>query len=175
MSLNADYVTVKDRIPRNGKGPDNLLAQLGQYLKEPENRFVQKIVVDATKQYIYVEKKVPKEKAVDQVGMTLHEAIRLVPMEEVSPDNGVTPTPMWWVVEAFKKVNNNGYETSHALVGGKSSVYPWLGVSRSSKHLFGVPLYIVGEIPDDVLIICGSRVRDADPEDIEYSVKVTSL
>jgi hypothetical protein len=167
-----NLIRVKDRVPRSGKGSTNLLTQLGQYLTAPENRYVQKIVIEAEQPILYFEKLVPKEEVPPEAGMTFHDAIRVIPMEEVGFDVGTSPHPLAYIHELFLKVTRNGFEVGQILIGGSSQVYEWLGLPRASERLFGVPIAKIPEIPNDVVIACASRTRVCDPEDVEFSVKV---
>lgn len=167
-SAKAQLCRVKDRVPRNGKGPENLLAQLGQYLKDPGNKYVQKIVVDARKPFLYVEKMVPEDQA-EKTDLSLHEAIRNKPMTEINLE-GAALEAVW---KLFWEISKNGYETAHLVVSPNSKLYEWVSLPRQSERLFGVPIHKMPEIPDDVVILTGATVREADPEDIEYSAKGT--
>lgn len=171
MSRNADkFVLVKDRVPRSGKGVDNLLSQLTQYLRQPENKWVQKMVIDAQRIYLYFEKLVPKDQAPEEVDMTWHNAVRKVPMEEVGQSDGV---PAVYLHELFQKVTKNGYEVCQVLVGSNSGLYKWADIPRRDERLFGVPITKDGDIPDDIVILCGGVHRECDPEEVAYSVKGT--
>ena len=46
-------------------------------------------------------------------------------------------------------------------------------MSRKGKTLFGIPLEFDVTMESDVLVVCGSRVKEATSADIEYAVKVT--
>ncbi len=181
MPLN-NLVRIKDRVPRSGKGAMNLLSQLTQYLTSAENRYVQKIVVEAEHPYIYFEKLVDKDSVPPEAGMTFHDAVRTVPMEEVTFDDatahssrpgGLLPSKLDYIHELFQRVTKNGFEVGQILVGGKSQLYEWINLPRASERLFGVPIEKVPEIPNDVVIACAARTRICDPEDVEFSVKVS--
>src|SRR3954469_18743412 len=103
-----NYVRIKDRVPRAGKGVDALLLQLGAFLKKEENKYTQMIVIDATKPYLYFEKMVPPDQAPAEAEVTWHDAIRQVPMQELSPTS--TQTAAEYLMHVFGVVNKNDLE-----------------------------------------------------------------
>lgn len=167
------YVLIKDRVPREGKGVDSLLTQLGAYMRLPENKLVQKILVDASRLYIYFEKLLPKEDAPEHTELTFHDAIRKVQMAELVLDKDALATSSDVIKEMFLDIARNEYEASHALIGAKTKFYSWTGLPRKIDRLFGLPIHKVPELPEDVLILCGAATRECDPEDIQYSIKWT--
>ena len=171
--MSSNLILVKDRVPRSGKGVDSLLNQLGQYMRIPLNKYVQKIIVDVSRPYLYFEKLVRKEEVPPETDLSFHDAIRIVPMEEVVFDNGVDITPLQYIDQMFRIITNHGYETGHILIGKKSGIFKWLDLPRSHERLFGTPLHKIAEIPDDVIIACAAKTRECDPEDIQLSVKVS--
>ncbi len=175
MSHNADgFVLIKDRVPRTGKGVDNLLSQLAQYLRLPENKYVQKMVIDSQRIYLYFEKMVPKSQAPEEASMTWHNAVRRVPMEEIDVEEAkeqLTPHLHRYVFDLFERVTKNGYEVCQILIGSNSQLYQWVSLPRRSERFFGVPLTKDGDIPDDIIIVCGGTSRECDPEEVAYSVK----
>lgn len=167
-----DLVKVKDRLPRTGKGVDNLISQLGEYLRDPANRFVQKIVVEAERPYVYFEKLVDKDSAAEfETGLSFSDVARSVQMEEVSFPDLTNISAQVYLLGMFNLIYASGYDASHLLVGPKSRIHKWLGVPRQMSKIFGVPVISVSDIPDDVIILAGARSRDSEPEDIEYLVK----
>jgi hypothetical protein len=173
MSRN-DLIRIKDKVPRNGKGVDNLLSQLAQYMRLPENKYIQKVIIDAERPYLYFEKLVQKEDAPPEAGVTFHDAIRKSPMTEIEVDPVIAATsPLKYVDEMFRAIAKEGYETSHILIGSKSLLFKWIDLPKNSDRLFGTPLHKVSDIPNDVVIACASETRVGDPDDIEFSIKVS--
>ncbi len=169
----SDLVRVKDRLPRTEKGVDNLISQLGDYLRDPANRFVQKIVVEAERQYIYFEKMVDKASSQEfDTGLSFSDVARSVQMEEISfPTILKGPPAASYMLGMFNLIYSSGYDASHLLIGPKSKIHKWLEIPRLMTKIFGVPVIVVPDIPDDVIILTGSRSRECEPEDIEYLVK----
>jgi len=63
-------------------------------------------------------------------------------------------------------------------VGGRALIEEWLelevrGMPVECHHLGGVPLIELKSLPEETLVLCGSRYPDAGPEEISFAVKTT--
>lgn len=167
------FVRIKDRIPYHGKGVEELTMALRKVLSD--NKYTQKVVLEVGTPHIYIEKMVPEAEAVDlPKPLTLHDAIRTVKMDEY--ELGDSKIHEFYVLrEVFEMVQDEKLEVCAIAVGNLKRFEKWLGfkLSRSKMNLFETPVYIEGEIPEDVFIVCGAPRRDAEFDDITYSVKVT--
>lgn len=173
MSTSSDkpsnYVRVKDKIPYAGKGIDALLGFLRRVLSD--NKYAQKIVLEVGVPYIYLEKLVSAEEAAEAPQVSFHDAVRSHHMEEYKPEG--KPDPMHQLFEMFSIVHAEGLEVGFILVGNKHSFQEWLKVRIpvTKMAVFGVPLYVVSEIPGDTFLVCGTPERQAEVDDIQFSVK----
>lgn len=168
-----EFVRIKDRIPYHGKGVDELTAALRRILSEPVNKFTQKIVLEVGAPHIYIEKLVPKDQATDIPQLSLHDIIRTAEMEEYELEDGKSSAQHLWGM--LEMVHDKGLHGVAVVAGNKSKFQKWLGIriNNVKPMVFGIPFQMLGELPEDVFVVCGAQNRIADIEDIKYSVKVT--
>jgi hypothetical protein len=159
-------VEVRESIPLTGKGPENLLGMLRKILSD--NPYTQEFTCRIG-QPIEIVKMVPESQAPPT--LRLHDAVRAQHMEEPTVEG--TPLEVLW--KMFTAVEDEGLEVSHVLVGDKFKFQEWLGVriSHKSMRVFGVRMVVVPEIPKDTFLVVGSTRRDAEAENIRYSLKGT--
>ena len=140
-----------------------------------DNKYTQKLVLEVGVPHIYLEKLVPEAEATKEAPITFHDAIRSKPMEEYSSDKEEEQTGVQTLWDMFKLVSAEGYEVSHVAIGDKRQFQQWLDIRIPVTNLmfFGTPIEIVPEIPSDVVLVCGASTRDAEPADIQFSVKVS--
>ncbi len=165
MSIRSEnLVRVREQIPFTGKGAEALLGFLRKILSD--NPLTQEFTCRIG-QPIDIVKLVPEGEAPPV--LLLHDAVRAQKMEELSREGD--PFKTLWAM--FSTVEEEGLEVSHILVGSKFSFQDWLGVRLSHKSMrcFGVPVVPMPEIPSDTFLVVGSIKRDAEPEDIRFSVK----
>lgn len=63
-------------------------------------------------------------------------------------------------------------------VGGEALIEKWLelderGMPVKCDQLMGVPLIELKSLPEETLVLCGSRYPDAGPEEVSFAVKTT--
>lgn len=169
----AGYVRVKERIPYFGKGVDELVLMVRKTLAENKN--TQKVTLEVGVPYIAIEKLVPQDEHKEQATkpLSIHDTVRNKPMEDYEADAKMVPLQQ--LFEMFQIVQREGFEVCHILVGDKLKFQKWLGVRipQTNLSILGTPLTITGDIPDDVFVICGAPTRDAEADEILYSVKGT--
>lgn len=172
MSNKSDgFVKVKDKIPYHGKGVDELVMSLKRVLNMPENKYTQKIVLEVGVPHIYIEKLVSQDEAGNLPVVSLKDVIRTRPIEEYEPESKMNAFEHF--MEMFNIVQKEGLEVGFIAVGNKTSFQKWLGVRipTTDMRLFGIQVSVVEDLPDDVFVLCGTRTRMADPDDVEYSLK----
>lgn len=166
------FTLVKEKIPYSAKGIDNLLIALKRILTD--NPATQKVVMEVDAGYILIEKLVSKDSAPSIV--TWHDAVRQVRMEEYVPSaDQLRPMSQLW--EAISMLNAEGFDLGQVVVGDKVYFQKWLGVRIpvTKPSVFGTPLSVAPEIPQDVYVLCGSFSRECEPIDVEFSVKGVML
>lgn len=168
----AGYVRLKDRIPYHGRGVDDLIAALRRVLTE--NKYAQKVVLEVGAPHIYIEKLVPQAEAQDlPPQVSLHDIVRTAEMEEYDNDEERTSIQQIW--DMFAMINERGLQAAVIVAGNKAKFQKWLGfrLHHSKPVVFETPFQVLGELPEDVFIVCGAPTRIADIDDIKYSVKGT--
>jgi len=165
-----NFVLVKEKFPYHGKGKDELLGALRTLLALPENKYIQKVVLEVDAPHIYIEKFLPAEEAGKVPSRSIKEVIRSKAMEEYEADLNLTPWAQIW--DMFSVVHKEGLEVGFIAIGNKAIFQKWLGVriSTTNMTLLGIPIEIV-DIPEDTFVICGTPERIADPDDIKFSLK----
>lgn len=167
------FVRLKDKIPYHGKGVDELMGALRRVLTE--NKYTQKIVLEVGVPHIYIEKLVPEAEAQTQetVKVSLHDVIRNRSLEEYVPEEDVAPFQQLW--EVFAMIQKDGFEVCNIVAGSRQKFQKWLSVRipQTDMRVFGIPFEVLGELPDDVYIVCGAKDRTGEPDDIQFCVKGT--
>lgn len=166
-------IKIKEHIPYFGKGIDELIAALRKVFAD--NKYPQKIILEAGVKHIYLEKLVPPSEAKDNetvgsVHQTIHDRIRNAKLEEYEY---IELAPIQQLAEIFTMIQSEGLEVCHVAVGDKATFQKWLGIRipQTNLSLFGTPITVTGEIPNDVFVICGGPTRTSDPYEIRYAVK----
>ncbi len=169
------FVKVKDRIPYHGKGVDELIGAIRKLFADPGNKYAQKIVFEVGVPHIYLEKLVPQGEAPEVPQLSIHDIVRTSEMEEYDTTDTEESkrTAAQKLGEMFEMIQDRSLQAVLILVGSKTKFQKWLGIRlhHSTPTVFGTPLQVLGELPDDAFIICGAPSRVSDIDDIRYSVK----
>jgi hypothetical protein len=165
---------IKDKLPLLGSDEESLFKTLKQVLK---NESPTRIDIDArTGMVSFWRQPNEEEKARDDVN-PFRDVLRQVAMDEYVPDEeGLSPHKQ--LFEIFDMLTDAGCIPAFILTGSLEGLRKWITFPRRSSYLGGVPIKQIRELADtaaDTLLICGSKVRDAEPIDVEYVVKVTLL
>ena len=94
-------------------------------------------------------------------------------MEEVE-----SVDPHRTIFNMFFRINAAGYEVSHVFVNNFRALRKWLGLPEMVSlggRLFGARVQQDVNVPDDVLLVCGSALRSANVSGIQYIVKACML
>lgn len=158
---------VIERVPYVGSGVSSLIAQVGAILRTEQA--AQRVILDVTKSYIHVERLVKGVADQDEEQERYDNVLRTCPMNEYAPDAKLAPYE--YLFKLFKQVTDEDLEVTHVLVGSLQMLHKWVALSTRSPKLYGVRVKQLRNIPDDVIIICGSEWLEAEPEDVRYTVK----
>lgn len=164
-------VRIRDRVPRVGKGSSALLEQLERLFSDPNNKLIQRVVLDVQTTHIELEKLVPEEQASETQTLSLYATVRQKHMEEYVVEGSMTPHQH--LFEASLVLLREGLVVSHLLLHKSSRAYSWLALPRRVSNYLGVQIVLSEGVPEDVLLLCGSKDRRMETEDIEMSVKVS--
>lgn len=163
-------VRIKHRFPYSGKG----FESLGETVKAigKAHPYVQKIgPLEVGKNFIPIEELVPE--GLVQEPLTVHAAARRTRMEELAITGEKSSFQV--LFEMFNIIQEEGLFPGYFVVGDKAAFQKWVGIrlSLAKLFLFGVPVVLQQEVPEDVFLLCGTDSRDPEPEDIKFSLKAT--
>ena len=160
-------VRVRQLFPLTGKGPTAISNLVLKILEE--DKYVQKVILEVGKP-VHIETMVPEDSPMADVE-NFHDVVRSKPMVEFSDVEDLPKTPYQMLFEMFKMVTSEDLEVSHVLAGGIVQFNRWVKNPMRSNKIFGVPLYVIKNVPADVFFVCGSATQTAGPPDIELSIK----
>lgn len=85
-------------------------------------------------------------------------------------------TPFQVVVDMMQLIHNESRHPICWVTGSISELPKWMewkerGMPNSTGALFGLPVRQVQDIPEDVLILCGSEYQSADDNEVTLAVK----
>lgn len=169
-------VLIKEVMPLADKGSvDAITAVVNTVLKQPG---IVRLVIDARQDNLEFWRGVSEDEASEK-SISQHDMLRQVDMEEYDQylEDGDPPKSSYHqMFEIFEMVEDAGCSPNYILTGGSmADIRKWIPISRKTKTMFGIPVIFEGTLEDDVLIVCGSRTKEATSADIEYAVKVTML
>lgn len=158
-------VRVRQLFPLTGKGPAAVSHLMLKILEE--DRYVQKVIFEVGKP-VHIETMVPEDSPLADVEQ-FHDLIRIKPLVEYVPE--IPKTQYEILFEMYKMVTDESLEVAFVLAGNMLQFNRWLKNPMRSNKVFGVPLYLIKQVPADVFFVCGAETRDAGPKDIELSIK----
>lgn len=153
--------------------PDNKMETVLESIRDVlmEGRII-KIILDVNKPYIYYEKRAVSGEEEEAAPATLDAAVKSVEMEELDYHDDISALAV--LAQLFDSVRHEGYEVSHILTGSSRSLLRACELTGREDMLFGVPLsQSIDDVPNDVVIVCGSPHKESFPEDIKYVIKGT--
>ncbi len=163
---------VVERLPYTGSGVEALGAQVTAILKTELD--AQRIILDATKNYIHVEKFVKGQVDLDAEQEALNNILRSVPMAEF-PQPAKKLSPYEYLFSLFRTITDEDLEVVLVLVGNMLTLDKWLPTSRKSPKVYGVPVKRLKDAPEDLIVVCGAEWSGPELEDIKFSVKGVML
>ncbi len=162
---------IKDKLPLLGHDEDSILKTIKQVLKSDT---VTRFDVDARTGMISFWRAPSEDEKERELSNPFREIFRRVPMEEYVPDGDIGSHEQ--LFQIFDILHDAGCIPAFIVIGNLESFRKWIKFPRRSNQLAGVPIYVVRELADtaeDALLVCGSKVRDPEPIDVDFVVKVT--
>lgn len=160
-------VRVRQQFPLTGKGPTAVSHLVLKILEG--DKFVQKITLEVGKP-VLIETLVPQDSPLADTEH-FHDLIRNKPMVEYTPEGDEAGNPHLQLFKMFQMVTSEDLEVGFVLASHLLNFNRWLRQPMRSSKVYGVPLYVVHQVPADVFFVCGTATQDADPKDIELSIK----
>lgn len=161
---------LKDKIPLSGTDEDSILKTISLILK---NANVVRINVDAGTGMVDFWRYPSGEESEDiDVKNPFRARLKEVAMEEYAPEEGLTSHQQ--LFEMCEMLEDAGCYPVFILTGRTlSNLRKWIPFPRKSKRIAGIPIILEPDQMEDTLLVCGSSVRDAEPVDVSYVVKMT--
>ena len=158
---------VRQYVPLTGKGPE-VVSQLVLKILATD-KFVQKLTLEVGRP-VMVETLVPQDSPLADVEK-FHDLVRNKPLVEYLPEPEEVGNPYAQLFKMFQMVISEDLEVAFVLASHLLNFNRWLKQPMRSSKVYGVPLYLIQQVPADVFFVCGAPTQDADPKDIELSIK----
>lgn len=169
-SNSSELVRVSEQVPVAGKGIENLLMLIKTVHERlrASGCFPQKFIVEVGKP-LRVDFLQPRAEVMEPP-LTFNHAIRTRALDEYVGDKKELPWQQ--LFNMFRQVTDNGLFVNYVVVGNRERLRKWTGMKLKDTQLFGVAVAQDGELPDDVVLVCGTDEREAyGPSDIRYTIK----
>lgn len=169
-SSSSDLVRTTEFVPLKGKGIENLLLLLKTVYEKLRSAgsYPQKFVAEVGKPL-----RVDYLQAASEMmepPLTFHMVVRQRPIDEYAAEKAESAWQQLY--HMFRQVGENGMYANYLIVGNKERLRRWVGMKVKDNRVFGIEVIIDGELPDDVVLVCGTEEREAlGPDDIRYTVK----
>ncbi len=113
-----------------------------------------------------------EEAEVSEVASPFRAKLKEVTMEEYVQEREISAHAQ--LFEMFDMLEDAGCFPVFILSGrSPANLRKWIPFPRRSTQLAGIPIILDPDLMEDCLLICGSKVRDAEPIDVTYVVKMT--
>ena len=132
---------------------------------------VQRVVVEIGKP-IEVMKLVPKTEMLPDIPEEVESddllgAVHRAEIEEFSPT--LPESPLHYTMSAFNKFADRGMKPKAFLVADRARFLGWLGCP-SRPDIFGLPVHVHDDIPDDVVVFAASRAGEEN--EVAFSLRM---
>lgn len=168
MSSRSDRLAVEALpLPKSPVDQGDLLRRLVQ-----EDTTL-RLVYDRSKPFILLHRSATTEEEALTVEQTLHDTVRVQPMEEYTVEGEPKP-PHQQLFEMFDLIASESLEVSHLLVGNRPRFEKWLGTKfprTKPASVLGVPIVFSSKLEQDTFMLCGAPTREALPREVRFSVK----
>lgn len=160
---------LKDKIPLSGTDDESILASIAKVLKLAD---VVRINVDARIQMVEFWRIPSEHESEEEAANPFRGVLKTVQMEEHVPDSNETGERQF--LSMCEILEDAGCFPVFLLTGRElSQLRKWVHFPRRSSSLAGIPIMLSPDLHDDVLLLCGAKVRDAEPSDVAFIVKLT--
>jgi len=163
-------ILIKDKIPLVGMDEESIQKAVSMVLK---NANVIKFSVDSRTSTVDFWR-MPNEQDSEllEVAHPFRAKLKEVQMEEYVPEPTLSSHEQ--LFEMFEMLEDAGCFPVFILSGRTYvNLRKWISFPRKSTRLAGIPITIDPDLPEDNLLICGAKTKDAEPIDVLYVVKMT--
>lgn len=161
-------IFVKDKIVLSGTDNESILSTIAKILKFGN---VVRFSVDASSNTVDYWR-LPSDEEIEDQANPFRPVLKHVHMEEYVPEeNEIEERQLLSMCEILEDA---GCFPVFLLVGCTlSQLRKWISFPRRSTQIAGIPILINPDLTDDIVLVCGSKIKDAEPIDVTFIVKMT--
>ncbi len=160
---------IKDKIPLSGIDDESIISSISKVLKIAH---VVRINIDARTQMVDFWRFPSEHESEEETANPFRGVLKQVQMEEYVPDANESGERQFFGM--CEILEDAGCVPVFILTGREvAQLRKWVPFPRRSSSLAGIPILANPDLNDDVLLMCGSKVRDAEPVDVAFVVKLT--
>lgn len=160
---------IKDKFPLSGTDEESILSSVSKVLKFDN---VVRFNVDARTKVIDFWRVPSEHEAEDDPANPFRGVLKNVQMEEYVPEEDEAPERQFFSM--CEMIEDAGCYPVFLLSGLElSKLRKWIPFPRRSSMLGGIPIQMNGDLPKDVILLCGSKTKEAEPIDVTFIVKLT--
>ena len=159
---------IKDKIPLSGTDPESIISTVSRILKLDN---VVRFNIDARTSMADFWR-IPSDADNDEEANPFRGVLRRIDMEEYSPEEETMGERQF--LSMCEILEDAGCFPVFLLTGMPlQDLRRWIYFPRRSTHIAGVPIVKNADLHKDVIILCGSKVKEAEPVDVSFAVKMT--
>lgn len=159
---------IKDKIMLSGTDNESILSTVAKILNFGN---VVRFNVDASSNAVDYWR-LPSEEEMDDRINPFRTVLKQVRMEEyVSEEDETGERQLFSMCEILEDA---GCFPVFLLIGCSiQQLRKWITFPRRSTQIVGIPILINPDLTDDIILVCGSKIKDAEPIDVTFIVKMT--
>lgn len=117
--------------------------------------------------------RIPEEQETEEEGANpFRSVLKQVQMEEYSSEKEETGEQQFFAI--CEILADAGCFPVFVLTGREvSKLRKWIPFPRRLPQIAGVPIIPDPDLMEDVILVCGSKTKDAEPVDVTFVVKMT--
>lgn len=160
---------VKDKLPLSGSDEEGILQSISRVLKFAN---VVRFSVDARTGVVDFWRVPSEEESEEEIANPFRGVLKQVQMEEYDPEVNASGERQFFAM--CEILEDAGCVPVFILTGRNlNSLRKWISFPRRSSAIGGVPVVLNPDLDNDVILLCGSKVKDAEPVDVTFVVKMT--
>jgi len=160
---------VKDKIVLSGTDDESILSTISKVLKFGN---VVRFNVDARTEMVDFWRKPTDDEIEEELANPFRGVLKQVQMEEYVPEEDEGGERQFFSM--CEVLEDAGCYPVFLLTGRPiTELRKWIAFPRRSTHIAGVPILPNPDLSDDVVLLCGAKVKDAEPVDVSFILKMT--
>lgn len=160
---------IKDKIILSGTDDDSILSTITKVLKFGN---VVRFNVDARTGMVDFWRLPSEEETEEDLANPFRGVLRQVHMEEYVPEDSDSGERQLFAM--CEILEDAGCYPVFLLTGrALPQLRKWIQFPRRSTHIAGIPILPNPDLTEDIVLMCGSKVKEAEPVDVTFIVKMT--